>query len=96
MSEAEQASLTYSTDDGVYDVGKLAEDARVAFGYLVEVQKELQVLNLRSNVLQAAQQTFNSWAWKSSEAQPTHPLLPQPEQLYYTDEGGSSGCRLHE
>ena len=60
MSEVEQSNLTYSTDEGVYDVGKLAEDARVAFGYLVEVQKELQVLNLRSNVLQAAQQTFNN------------------------------------
>ena len=59
MSEVEQASLTYSTDEGVYDVGKLDDEARVAFGYLVEVQKELQVLNLRSNVLQAAQQTFN-------------------------------------
>tara|TARA_R110002020_G_scaffold76886_1_gene194506 strand:+ start:3148 stop:3411 length:264 start_codon:yes stop_codon:yes gene_type:complete len=59
LSEVEQASLTYSTDEGVYDVGKLDDEARVAFGYLVEVQKELQVLNLRSNVLQAAQQTFN-------------------------------------
>ena len=52
--------FTYKTDDGMYDVEKLNDTAKVAFNYLAEVQSEIQTLTKRIDVLNAANKTYNS------------------------------------
>jgi len=52
--------FTYKTDDGLYDVEKLNDTAKVAFNYLAEVQSEIQTLTKRIDVLNAANKTYNS------------------------------------
>ena len=52
--------FTYKTDDGIYDVEKLNDTAKVAFNYLAEVQSEIQTLTKRIDVLNAANKTYNS------------------------------------
>jgi len=54
------ASWTYKTDDGLYDVEKLSDEAKISFQYLAEVEAELQTLGKRSDVLRAAAQTFHT------------------------------------
>jgi hypothetical protein len=49
--------FTYKTDDGLYDVEKLNDAAKVAFNYLAEVQSE--VLSKKIDVLNAAAKTYN-------------------------------------
>ena len=51
--------FTYKTDDGMYDVEKLNDTAKVAFNYLAEVQSEIQTLTKRIDVLNAAAKTYN-------------------------------------
>ena len=52
--------FSYKTNDGVYDVGKLNDTAKVAFNYLAEVQSEIQTLTKKIDVLNAANKTYNS------------------------------------
>jgi hypothetical protein len=52
--------FTYKTEDGLYDVEKLNDTAKVAFNYLAEVQSEIQTLTKKIDVLNAASKTYNS------------------------------------
>ena len=52
------SNFTYKTEEGVYDVELLNDEAKITYNYLVEVQQELDTLAKRSNVLLAAKQTF--------------------------------------
>lgn len=36
------SSFTYKTDDGLYDVELLEDQAKIAFNYLAEVEAEIQ------------------------------------------------------
>lgn len=54
------SNWTYKTDEGLYDVEKLSNEAKVSFQYLAEVEAELQTLGKRADVLRAAAQTFHS------------------------------------
>ena len=51
--------FTYKNDDGMYDVEKLNDTAKVAFNYLAEVQAEIKSLTKRIDVLNAAAKTYN-------------------------------------
>ena len=51
--------FAYKTDDGLYDVEKLNDAAKVAFNYLAEVQSEVQMLSKKIDVLNAAAKTYN-------------------------------------
>lgn len=53
------ASWTYKTDQGLYDVLKLSDEAQISFQYLAEVEAEVQTLSKRVDVLRAAAQTFH-------------------------------------
>ena len=60
MSEQQtEARHTYKTDDSLYDVGLLNEEAQVSFAYLVEVEGEIQALAKRIDVLRAAASKFH-------------------------------------
>jgi hypothetical protein len=52
------SNFTYKTEEGLYDVELLNDEAKITYNYLVEVQQELDTLAKRSNVLLAAKQTF--------------------------------------
>jgi hypothetical protein len=52
------SNFTYKTEEGLYDVELLNDEAKLTYNYLVEVQQELDSLAKRSNVLLAAKQTF--------------------------------------
>jgi hypothetical protein len=52
------SNFTYKTEEGLYDVELLNDEAKLTYNYLVEVQQELDTLAKRSNVLLAAKQTF--------------------------------------
>lgn len=52
------AQFTFKTDDGLYDVEKLNDTAKTAFNYLAEIQTEVQSLNKRIDVLQAAASAY--------------------------------------
>jgi hypothetical protein len=52
------AQFTFKTDDGLYDVEKLNDTAKTAFNYLAEIQTEVQSLNKRIDVLQAASSAY--------------------------------------
>tara|TARA_R100000149_G_C5878227_1_gene142427 strand:- start:3214 stop:3444 length:231 start_codon:yes stop_codon:yes gene_type:complete len=54
------SNWTYKTDEGLYDVEQLSDEAKVSFQYLAEVEAEIQTLGKRSDVLRAAAQTFHS------------------------------------
>ena len=54
------SNWTYRTDEGLYDVEKLSDEAKVSFQYLAEVETEIQTLGKRADVLRAAAQTFHS------------------------------------
>ena len=53
------SNWTYKTDEGLYDVEKLSDEAKISFQYLAEVEAEHQTLGKRSDVLRAAAQTFH-------------------------------------
>ena len=52
------SNFTYKTEEGLYDVELLNDEAKITYNYLVEVQQELETLAKRYNVLLAAKQTF--------------------------------------
>ncbi len=54
------ANYTFKTENGLYDVEKLNDTAKVAFNYLAEIQTEVQNLSKRIDVLQAATNTYKS------------------------------------
>jgi len=54
------AQYTFKTDDGLYDVIKLNDTAKTAFNYLAQIQTEVQGLNQRIDVLQAAASAYNA------------------------------------
>ncbi len=54
------SNFTFKTDDGLYDVEKLNDTAKVAFNYLAEIQGEVQTLSKRIDVLQAASKTYTA------------------------------------
>ena len=53
------AQRTYKTEDSLYDVDLLNEEAQVSFAYLVEVEAEIQSLARRIAVLRAAASKFH-------------------------------------
>lgn len=53
------SSFTYKTDDGLYDVELLEDQAKIAFNYLAEVEAEIQTLGKRIDVLRAASKSFH-------------------------------------
>ena len=55
MSEVEtKPSVIYTNESGAYDVQQLSDEAKQAFQLLLEVNNEVNVLNRRLSVLQAA------------------------------------------
>jgi uncharacterized protein YkvS len=54
------SKFTFKTEDGLYDVEKLNDSAKTAFNYLAEIQAEIQGLNKRIDVLNAASVAYNS------------------------------------
>ena len=55
MSEEEtKPSVRYSTESGTYDVQQLSDEAKQTFQLLLEVNNEVNGLNRRLSVLQAA------------------------------------------
>ena len=55
MSEEEtKPSFQYTNESGAYDVTQLSDEAKQAFQLLVEVNNEVNGLNRRLSVLQAA------------------------------------------
>jgi len=54
------AQFTFKTDDGLYDVEKLNDEAKISFNYLAEVQSEINTLTKRIDVLNAAAFTYKS------------------------------------
>ena len=53
------STRTYKTEDSLYDVDLLNEEAQVSFAYLVEVEGEIQALAKRIDVLRAAASKFH-------------------------------------
>ena len=53
------STRTYKTEDSLYDVDLLNEEAQVSFAYLVEVEGEIQSLAKRIDVLRAAASKFH-------------------------------------
>ena len=53
------STRTYKTEDSLYDVDLLNEEAQVSFAYLVEVEVEIQNLAKRIDVLRAAASKFH-------------------------------------
>ena len=56
----EQPPWVYGTEEATYDVRALEKEAQQAFALLVEVNAEVQGLNKRLSVLQAAGVQFNA------------------------------------
>tara|TARA_Y100000310_G_scaffold333057_1_gene409835 strand:- start:1065 stop:1319 length:255 start_codon:yes stop_codon:yes gene_type:complete len=55
MSEEDtKPSVIYTNESGAYDVQQLSDEAKQAFQLLLEVNNEVNVLNRRLSVLQAA------------------------------------------
>jgi hypothetical protein len=54
------SKFTYKTVDGLYDVEKLTDTAKIAFNYLAEIQAEVQVLTKRTDILNAAASSYNN------------------------------------
>jgi len=56
----EAPTWVYGTEEATYDVRALEQEAQQAFALLVEVNAEVQGLNKRLSVLQAAGVQFNT------------------------------------
>jgi len=54
------SKFTYKTVDGLYDVEKLNDTAKIAFNYLAEIQAEVQTLTKRTDILNAAASSYNN------------------------------------
>ena len=59
-AQEEAPSWVYGTEEATYDVRALEQEAQQAFALLVEVNAEVQGLNKRLSVLQAAGVQFNT------------------------------------
>ena len=59
-AQEEAPSWVYGTEEATYDVRALEQEAPQAFALLVEVNGEVQGLNKRLTVLQAAGVQFNT------------------------------------
>ena len=59
-AQEEAPSWVYGTEEATYDVRALEVEAQQAFALLVEVNGEVQGLNKRLSVLQAAGVQFNT------------------------------------
>jgi|TARA_R100001480_G_scaffold66038_1_gene77849 hypothetical protein len=57
--ETNEPRWTYKTEDAVYDVTRLSEEAQISFTYLVEVEGEIQTLAKRIDILKAAASKFH-------------------------------------
>ena len=60
VAQEEGPSWVYGTEEATYDVRALEQEAQQAFALLVEVNAEVQGLNKRLSVLQAAGVQFNT------------------------------------
>ena len=60
VAQEEAPSWVYGTEEATYDVRALAVEAQQAFALLIEVNAEVQGLNKRLSVLQAAGVQFNT------------------------------------
>ena len=60
VAQEEAPSWVYGTEEAPYDVRALEQEAQQAFALLVEVNAEVQGLNKRLSVLQAAGVQFNA------------------------------------
>ena len=60
VAQEEAPSWVYGTEEATYDVRALEQEAQQAFALLVEVNAEVQGLNKRLSVLQAAGVQFNA------------------------------------
>ena len=60
VAQEEAPSWVYGTEQATYDVRALEQEAQQAFALLVEVNAEVQGLNKRLSVLQAAGVQFNT------------------------------------
>ena len=60
VAQEEAPSWVYGTEEATYDVRALEQEAQQAFALLVEVNAEVQGLNKRLSVLQAAGVQFNT------------------------------------
>ena len=60
VAQEEAPSWVYGTEEATYDVRALEVEAQQAFALLVEVNAEVQGLNKRLSVLQAAGVQFNA------------------------------------
>jgi hypothetical protein len=54
------SKFTYKTPDGLYDVEKLNDTAKIAFNYLAEIQAEVQSLIKKTDILNAAASSYNN------------------------------------
>ena len=54
------SKFTYKTPDGLYDVEKLNDTAKIAFNYLAEIQAEVQSLTKKTDILNAAASSYNN------------------------------------
>ena len=60
VAQEEAPSWVYGTEEATYDVRALEQEAQQAFALLEEVNAEVQGLNKRLSVLQAAGVQFNA------------------------------------
>ena len=60
VAQEEAPTWVYGTEEATYDVRALEQEAQQAFALLVEVNGEVQGLNKRLSVLQAAGVQFNT------------------------------------
>ena len=60
VAQEEAPSWVYGTEEATFDVRALEQEAQQAFALLVEVNAEVQGLNKRLSVLQAAGVQFNA------------------------------------
>jgi hypothetical protein len=67
---------TYKTDEGLYDVQLLSDEAKVAFSYLAEVEAELNSLGKRADVLRAAASVYHK---AIQDALTNDALVPEEE-----------------
>ena len=59
MTDENNPQVTYKTENGVYDVLQLSQDAQGLFNVIVECTNEVNNLRRRIAVLDAAVQNFN-------------------------------------
>jgi hypothetical protein len=54
-----EGNVAYVLDDVSYEVSKFTDEGKIVFARLVEVQKDIQNLNRKIEILQAAAITLN-------------------------------------